>query len=292
VTPEQPTLPGMAPPAPGGAPPGRPSPLPARAPGPAFEVPWLGPLRQTGQFFALALTVLRMTFKRPFQFRELVEQFWFIASVTILPAALISIPFGAVIALQVGSLLQQFSAQSFTGAGSVVAVVQQASPIIVALAIAGAGGSAICADLGARTIRDELDAMEVMGVSPIQRLVVPRVLACAGVAVLLNGLTSVVGVLGGYFLNVYVQHGTPGAYLSSFAALAQLSDLYVSEIKALIFGFLAGVIAAHRGLNPRPGPKGVGDAVNESVVIAFLMLFIVNAVLTAIYLQIVPAKGA
>ena len=252
----------------------------------------LGPLRQTGQIFALGAVTLRLTFKRPFAFRELVEQFWFIASVTILPTALVAIPVGAVIALQVGSLLQQFGAQSFTGAGSVVAVVQQASPLIVALVIAGAAGSAICADLGARKIREELDAMEVMGVSPVQRLIVPRVLAVTGVATALNGLTSVVGILGGYFLNVYVQHGTPGSYLSSFSTLAQLPDLYISEIKALIFGFLVGVIAAYRGLNPRPGPKGVGDAVNESVVIAFVLLFMVNVVLTAIYLQVVPAKGA
>jgi phospholipid/cholesterol/gamma-HCH transport system permease protein len=242
--------------------------------------------------YSLIASVIRLTFKRPFQWRELVEQFWFVASVTILPTMLVSIPFGAVIALQVGSLLGQFGAESFTGAGSVIAVVQQASPLIVVLVIAGAGGSAICADLGARTIREELDAMEVMGVSPIQRLVVPRVIAVTGVAVFLNGLVSVVGVLGGYFLNVYVQHGTPGSYLSSFSALAQLPDLYISEIKALIFGFLAAIIAAYRGLHPRPGPKGVGDAVNESVVFSFLLLFIVNVALTAIYLRIVPAKGA
>jgi phospholipid/cholesterol/gamma-HCH transport system permease protein len=283
MTAEQPTVPQ---PAVGGTVP-RGSPPPARPPAVV-----LAPLRQVGLVFALAATTLRLTFRRPFAFRELVEQFWFIASVTILPTALVSIPFGAVIALQVGSLLQQFGAQSFTGAGSVVAVVQQASPLIVALVIAGAAGSAICADLGARTIREELDAMEVMGVSPIQRLVVPRVLAVTGVAVLLNGLTSVVGILGGYFLNVYVQHGTPGSYLSSFSTLAQLPDLYISEIKALIFGFLAGIIAAYRGLHPKPGPKGVGDAVNESVVIAFVLLFVVNVVLTAIYLQVVPAKGA
>jgi phospholipid/cholesterol/gamma-HCH transport system permease protein len=255
------------------------------------ELPGLGALRQTGRLFALAAAVLRMTFRRPFQVRELVEQFWFVASVTILPSALVSIPFGAVIALQVGSLARQLGAESFTGAASVLAVVQQASPLIVALLIAGAGGSAICADIGARTIREEMDAMEVMGVSPIQRLIVPRVLAAMAVAVLLNGLVSVVGVLGGYFFYVIVQGGTPGAYLSSFSALAQLPDLYISEIKALIFGFIAAIIAAHRGLNPRPGPKGVGDAVNQSVVIAFLMLFFVNLVLTAIYLQIVPPKG-
>ncbi|MFC9019770.1 MlaE family ABC transporter permease, partial [Streptomyces albidoflavus] len=152
-----------------------------------------GALRQTGRLFALAAEVTRAIFRRPFQFREFVEQFWFIASVTILPAALVSIPFGAVIALQVGSLTQQLGAQSFTGGASVLAVIQQASPLIVALLIAGAGGSAICADLGSRKIREELDAMEVMGVSPVQRLVVPRVLATMLVAVLLNGLISVVG---------------------------------------------------------------------------------------------------
>jgi phospholipid/cholesterol/gamma-HCH transport system permease protein len=287
VTDFPPTLPPPPAPGPGWPTAERRDPEPPEAPAAA-----LAPLRQVGQIFALAGTTVRLTFRRPFALRELIEQFWFIASVTILPTALVAIPFGAVIALQVGSLLQQFGAQSFTGAGSVIAVVQQASPLIVALVIAGAAGSAICADLGARNIREELDAMDVMSVSPIQRLVVPRVLAVTGVSVLLNGLTSVVGILGGYFLNVYVQHGTPGSYLSSFSTLAQLPDLYISEIKALIFGFIAGIVASYRGLHPKPGPKGVGDAVNESVVIAFVLLFVVNVVLTAIYLQVVPAKGA
>src|SRR5947208_605515 len=201
---------------------GPPPPLPRGG-----SIPGAGALRQTGNLFALAGSVLWLTFKRPFQTRELIEQFWFIASVTILPSMLVSIPFGAVIALQVGSLTQQLGAESFTGAASVLAVVQQASPLIVALLIAGAGGSAICADIGARTIREEMDAMEVMGVSPIHRLIVPRVLAAMFVALLLNGLVSVVGVLGGYFFNVFLQHGTPGAYLSSFSALAQLPDLYI-----------------------------------------------------------------
>jgi phospholipid/cholesterol/gamma-HCH transport system permease protein len=253
-------------------------PLPARA------------LGQTGRLFALAVSVIRLTFKRPFQFREFVEQFWFVASVTILPTALVSIPFGAVIALHLGSLTQQLGAESFTGAASVLAIIQQASPLVTALLVAGAGGSAICADIGARTIREEIDAMEVLGVSPIQRLVVPRVLAAMLIALLLNGMVSVVGVLGGYFFNVILQGGTPGAYLSSFNALAQLPDLWIGEIKAVIFGFIAGVVAAYRGLNPAPGPKGVGEAVNQSVVITFLLLFFVNFVLTTLYLQLVPSK--
>jgi phospholipid/cholesterol/gamma-HCH transport system permease protein len=212
--------------------------------------------------------------------------------VTILPTALVSIPFGAVIALQLGSLTRQLGAQSFTGAASVLAIVREASPIVVALLIAGAGGSAICADLGSRKIRDEIDAMEVLGISVVQRLVVPRVLAAMLVALALNGVVSVVGVAGGYFFNVILQGGTPGAYLASFSALAQIQDLWASEIKALIFGAIAAIVAAHKGLNAGGGPKGVGDAVNQSVVITFLLLFFVNFVITAVYLQIVPGKGA
>ncbi len=250
------------------------------------------PIQQSGRLFALGLDVARLTFRRPFQVREFIQQAWFIASVTILPTALVAVPFGAVIALQLGSLTRQLGAQSFTGAASVLAVIREASPIVTALLIAGAGGSAICADLGSRKIRDEIDAMEVLGISPVQRLVVPRVLACMLVSVALNGLVSVVGVVGGYFFNVILQGGTPGAYLASFSALAQLSDLWTGEIKALLFGAIAAIVASYKGLNAGGGPKGVGDAVNQSVVITFMLLFFVNFVITAVYFQVVPPKGS
>ena len=222
--------------------------------------------------------------------REFIQQAWFIASVTIIPTALVAIPFGAVIALQVGGLIKQFGAQSFTGSAAVLAVVREAGPIATSLLIAGAAGSAIAADLGARKIREELDAMMVLGIDPIQRLVVPRVLACMLVAVFLNGLVSVVGVAGGYVFNVVLQDGTPGAYLASFTALAQLPDLWQGMLKALVFGLIAAIVACYKGMNAKGGPKGVGDAVNESVVITFMLLFVVNFVMSAIYFQLVPPK--
>ncbi len=253
--------------------------------------PAVGALRQSGNLFALGLDVIRTLPRRPFQAKEFIQQSWFIASVTILPTALVSIPFGAVIALQLGNLTRQLGAQSFTGSASVLAVIREASPIVTALLIAGAGGSAICADLGARKIREEIDAMEVLGIDPIQRLVVPRVLASMLVAVLLNGLVSVVGVAGGYFFNVVLQGGTPGAYMSSFSGIAQLPDLYQAEFKAFVFGITAGLVAAYKGLNAKGGPKGVGDAVNQTVVITFMFLFLENFLISAMYFQLVPSKG-
>lgn len=248
-------------------------------------------VREPGRFFALCLDVIRAMFQRPFQWREFLEQSWFIVSVTAIPTALVAVPFGAILSLQVGGLIRQLGAQSYTGATAVVAIVREASPLVTALLIAGAAGSAMCADIGSRKIREEIDAMEVLGINPLHRLVVPRMLACAFIGLFLNGLVSVVGLLGGYVFNVMLQGGTPGAYLASFNAIAQLPDLLQAEFKAFVFGLTAGLVAAYKGLNAKGGPKGVGDAVNQTVVITFMLLFLENFVISALYFQFVPQKG-
>ena len=248
-------------------------------------------IRGPGEIAAMTVDVVKLTFTRRFQFREFVEQAWFITSVTLMPTILVSIPFGAVISLQVGNLTSQLGAQSFAGATAVLAVVREAAPIAAALIIAGAAGSAICSDMGARKIREEIDAMEVLGVNPIERLVVPRVLATMFVALMIIGIVIGAGIGGGYFFTVIVQGGSAGAFLSSFTALATLPDLYIAIIKAVIFGAMAAIVGAHRGLNADGGPSGVGRAVNESVIVAFMLLFFMNAVITAIYFQVVPPPG-
>ena len=247
-------------------------------------------LEPAGNMFALTLDALRVFFKRPWPFREFLQVAWFIVSVSIVPVILVAIAFGATVALQVGNVTRQLGAQSGTGAAMVLAVVREAAPIATALLISGAGGSAMTADLGSRRIRDEISAMEVLAVDPIHRLLVPRIVAAVLVAVLLDGFVSVAGIGGGYVFNVLVQGGTPGAYLASFSLLAQPADLYVALMKAGVFGLVVAMVASYFGLYCKAGPKGVGDAVNRAVVVSFLMIFVVNFVLTAIYFALVPAK--
>lgn len=239
-------------------------------------------IARIGRFVALSLDTARAMLKRPFHWRECLHQAWFIVSVSALPTALVAIPFGAVLALQAGNLIRQFGAQSFTGATAVLGIVREASPVVTALMVAGAAGSAICADLGARKIREEIDALEVLGVDPLQRLVVPRVVACAVVAPFLNGLVTTVGLIASYLFNVVAQGGSPGAYLQSFNSLAEVGDLWVSEVKALVFGATAGLIAAFKGLTAAGGPKGVGDAVNQAVVFSAMALFAENFLISAV----------
>jgi len=141
-----------------------------------------------------------------------------------------------------------------------------------------------------REIRDEIAAMEVMAVNPIGRLVTPRLMAASTVALFLVSLVSVAGLAGGYVFNVLVQHVTAGAYFSGFTQLVQLPDLWQSLAKAWVFGFIAAMVSCYKGLYCKGGPKGVGDAVNQGVVITFIFIFFVNFVMTTLYFALVPQK--
>src|SRR5207248_8974222 len=247
-------------------------------------------VREAGTLFSVSLDGVRNIPKIRQWWQEYLRQCWFISKVTSIPVMLISIPFGMVIALHVGSFSRQLGAESATGAAMVLAIVREAAPVSTALLIAGAGGSAMTADLGSRKIRDEIDAMEVMAVDPIQRLVTPRLFAASTVAVLLVSLVSITGLAGGYVFNVWVQGVTPGAYMSGFSALVQLPDLWSSLIKAGVFGFIAAMVACYKGLYAKGGPKGVGDAVNQAVVVTFILIFFANFVMSSLYFALVPQK--
>lgn len=124
--------------------------------------------------------------------------------------------------------------------------------------------------------------MKVLGIDPIQRLVVPRVLASMFVALLLNGLVCTIGILGGFLFSVLLQDVNPGAFVNGITLLTNLPELVISEVKAGLFGLIAGLVACYLGLNVKGGPKSVGDAVNQTVVFAFMALFVVNVVVTAV----------
>lgn len=115
----------------------------------------------------------RAAFRRPFQFGEFLDQTWMIARVSLVPTLLVSIPFTVLVAFTLNILLREIGAADLSGAGTAFGTITQLGPVVTVLVVAGAGATAICADLGARTIREEIDAMRVLGIDPIQRLVVP-----------------------------------------------------------------------------------------------------------------------
>ena len=122
--------------------------------------------------------------------------------------------------------------------------------------MAAAVGSAITADLGSRTMREETDAMEVMGVSVIRRLVVPRFAAAIMIGVALTGVVCFVGFLASYLFNVYFQNGAPGSFVATFASFATTGDMILALVKAVIFGAIVAVVSCSEGPVHHGRPDG------------------------------------
>jgi phospholipid/cholesterol/gamma-HCH transport system permease protein len=240
------------------------------------------PLRAFGEFFAVAWETLILIPRRPFAWREYLAQTWFVARVSLLPTLLLAIPFTVLAVFTFNLLLLEFGGADYSGVGAGEGAVTQIGPIVTVLVVSGAAATAMCADLGARTIREELDALRVMGVNPIQSLVVPRVLAATTAALLLSSLVILVGITGGYFFSVYFQNVSPGPFIASMTVITGVGKVVVAWIKAAMFGMAAGLIACYKGISVDGGPAGVGNAVNETVVYTFVSLFAINILATAV----------
>ncbi len=243
------------------------------------------PVRAFGGFIGMSLDTLVLIFKPPFAWREYLLQTWFVARVSVLPALMLTLPYSVLLVFTFNILLGEFGAADFSGTGAAVGTVNQIGPIVTVLVVSGAGATAMCADLGARTIREELDALRVMGINPIQALVVPRVLAATTVALALSATVILAGLAGAYIFCVYVQHVSPGAFAAGLTLLTGVGDVVVSLTKATLFGLAAGLIACYKGISVGGGPAGVGNAVNETVVFTFMVLFAINVIVTAVGIQ-------
>ncbi|CAJ1511090.1 MlaE family ABC transporter permease [[Mycobacterium] burgundiense] len=243
------------------------------------------PFRGIGAFFAMSADTFVLMFKPPFAWREFLTQAWFVARVSLLPTLMLSIPFTVLLVFTFNILLIEFGAGDYSGTGAAYGTVTQLGPVVTVLVIAGAGATAMCADLGARTIREELDALRVMGIDPIQALVVPRVLAATFVAVLLSSVVILVGIAGGFFFSVFVQDVTPGAFAGGMTIITGLADVVTALIKAGLFGLAAGLIACYKGISVAGGPAGVGNAVNETVVFTFVALFAINILASSVSVE-------
>jgi phospholipid/cholesterol/gamma-HCH transport system permease protein len=240
------------------------------------------PVRGIGEFFAMSLDTFVQMFRPPWAWREFILQTWFVARVALMPTILLSIPFTVLTTFTINVLLVEIGAADFSGTGAALGTVTQTGPIVTVLVIAGAGATAMCADLGSRTIREELDALRVLGINPVQALVVPRVLAATLVSLLLASLVCLVGITGGFVFSVFFQNVTPGAFAAGLTLLVGAPQVITALIKAALFGLAASLIACYKGISVGGGPQGVGNAVNETVVYTFMALFVINLIATAV----------
>lgn len=238
----------------------------------------------------LGVAAIRCWFTPPFSWtHEAVTQGWLLVRRTLVPTMLSLFAFGfGAVAVQGGGFVSELGAPDRMGALFSVASLREFVPFVTGMVVAGVAGTAICADLGARRVRDELDALAVMGVDAVRTLVAPRVLTLMVITPALNIVGLIFATLSG-LAAVGAFGGTTGAFMSTFQAGFTLPDLVANMIKTTVFGFIIAVVCTHKGMNASGGSEGVGRAVNQAVVIAFIAIFVFNYAFNGTYQAAFPS---
>jgi phospholipid/cholesterol/gamma-HCH transport system permease protein len=223
---------------------------------------------------------------------EFIEEAWLIVKRCTIPVMISTTFFGfGAPGLQGGNITYIFGTVDRLGAFFVMASIREFAPWINGMVIAGVGGTAITADLGARKVRQELDALAVLGLDAVRTIIVPRFLALGLVTALMNLIALVFGVLGGWLAAVPVFGESSAGYFGTFTSNFTLPDLLGSVIKTSLFGFIIAIVCCYKGMNVKGGAEGVGRAVNQAVVTAFAGIWAFNFMFTTTLLAAFPETG-
>jgi phospholipid/cholesterol/gamma-HCH transport system permease protein len=246
-------------------------------------------LEQVGDMMILTGKTLLSAIRPPYPYgTEFVQQFLFMLRLCWLPLLISTVVFGyGAPGLQAGNALIIFGAIDRLGGFFVLASIREFAPFVTAIILAGVGGTAITADLGARKIREELDALQVLGVDPIKNLVVPRFLALMIVTGLFNIFAMIFGIFGGVLATLSFD-APLGPFFATLLTNATTTDLWGSVLKTTLFGAIIAIVSCYKGMTASGGAEGVGRAVNQGVVTEFLAIFAFNYAFTQTLLATHP----
>jgi phospholipid/cholesterol/gamma-HCH transport system permease protein len=193
---------------------------------------------------------------------------------------------GMVLALQMGNYLERFGAKPFVGRILAVSFLREMGPVLTALMIGGRVGAGITAEIGSMKVTEQIDAMRSMGVNPIQKLVLPRLIALLVMLPLLTVLADLVAVLGGLFTSVTELSVSADFYLNSIVQFVKFQDLFSGLGKTFFFAFFIAMIACYNGLEATGGADGVGRGTTKTVVTASITILVSDFFLTKLFLSL------
>jgi phospholipid/cholesterol/gamma-HCH transport system permease protein len=243
---------------------------------------WLDNL---GNILSLTFQAVVWLFRRPFRFGQFLAAMDFIGVQSIFIVGLTGTFSGMVLTLQTSYALRAFSAEGRVGGIVAVSLTREIAPVFAAIVVTARAGSAMAAELGNMRVTEQIDAIATMGVSPVQYLLSPRLLAAVAMMPLLCILYSSVGVCGAYLVAVLLLDGDMGLFFQSIRDTCVPKDIIMGVIKAAIFGFMVSSISCRHGYFAGGGARGVGIATTRAVVESCVVILVANYILTQILLD-------
>lgn len=248
---------------------------------PVFDV-----LDGIGTFVLLTGRTLAWLVRPPFRMGQLLAAMEFIGVQSIFIVALTGTFSGMVLALQTVNSLRKFGAEGVVGSIVAISLTREISPVFSALMVTARAGSAMAAELGNMRVTEQIDAIVTMGVSPVQYLLSPRLLASVVMVPLLCVLYTCVGMAGAWFVAIDGLGVDPGIFLSNIEKYAVPHDFWMGETKAVVFGFLVSAVSCNQGFFASGGARGVGLATTRAVVQSSVVILIANYIITSLMTEL------
>ncbi len=235
-----------------------------------------------GSTIVLGTQSLAWAVRRPYRAGQVLIALDFIGAGSTFIVVLVGLFTGMAFTVSTIVGFRQFSAEGMVGGVVALALARELAPVLAAVVVTARAGRTLAGELGNMRVTEQIDAITTMGVSPVQYLVVPRVLATTFVLPLLATCFGVAGQSGAYLVAVTWQGIDPGIFLDRIQQLLQVSDLRMMIVKSFIFGFVVSVICCKKGFYASGGAKGVGDATARAVVASIVAIFAFDYVLTTL----------
>jgi len=239
-------------------------------------------LEDFGQMIFFAFEALAWAFRPPFRPELVLIQMAFIGAGSVFIVGVTGTFTGMVLALQGNYAMKQFAAEGYVGGTVAISLARELAPVLTALMVTGRAGSAISTELGTMRVTEQIDAMESMAVSPIQYLVVPRVVAALFMFPALTMLFNGLGYLGAYGMGVYVAGIPVGPFIEHTRGFLVPDDILHGLVKAVVFGLVVAIITTWRGFAATGGARGVGEGTTRAVVASSIGVLVVDYAITLI----------
>jgi phospholipid/cholesterol/gamma-HCH transport system permease protein len=243
--------------------------------------PVLDALDGVGSFLILTFRTLQWMVRPPYRLGQLILAMEFVGVQSIFIVALTGTFSGMVLALQTTNSLRQFGAEGVVGSVVAISMTREISPVFASLMVTARAGSSMAAELGNMRVTEQIDAILTMGVSPVQYLLSPKLVASVLMVPLLCILYTCVGMGGAWLVAIDGLGVDPGVFLSNIEKYMVPHDFWMGEIKAAVFGFLIAAISCNQGFNASGGARGVGLATTRAVVQSAVALLIANYMITS-----------
>jgi phospholipid/cholesterol/gamma-HCH transport system permease protein len=243
-------------------------------------VDFLASVGEGTRFFLRLLGLGIASLRRP---RLVIDQIHFIGNYSLSIILVSGLLIGFVLGLQGFYTLRRYGSEEALGMLVALALVRELGPVVTALLFAGRAGTSLTAEIGLMKAGEQIDAMEMMAVDPVERVLAPRFLAAVICMPLLAAMFSAFGVLGGYLVGVEMIGVDPGAFWSQMlGGVDWLDDVGNGVLKSIVFGFTVAFVALFVGYRCKPTPEGVSRATTGTVVISSLAILGLDFILTAL----------